>query len=144
MSAWNTTTLHLFQESIGATELFQFLIANGWVVNEDFLYLPIGEEDDFGWSSEKISISELQKIFAQQVKLSKKSGFYLFNPELSVHAGFVFLSSELEISWGADCPKHDAWPRIVNPVWVLDILRPIVRELALPVAEISFRFDSPL
>jgi len=85
---------------ICATQLINTFINNGWKVIEGgkISYLPLGDDDDYDWQSEDITIEQLNDIIENKEKSGEIIGVIMKCGDTDIGGSFL-IYSELELSF---------------------------------------------
>lgn len=91
MSIDSTISIKLTNK-ISAVEIIKSLMTYGWTLNDygKVSYLPLGDNDDFNWQSENISIDTLFDIVRNKELLGEMVGVMLTWEDSLIGGSFLF------------------------------------------------------
>lgn len=87
-------------EKIHAKELINTLVSDKWELQNDgkISYLPLGDDDDFDWQDDEITIKELLDIIDKKEKLGEIVGVSMLWDTTDIGVQLL-IRSELELSF---------------------------------------------
>jgi len=148
MSSSSSTFLQLTDWNVHVLDVLYGLQTVGWAFRKpSFLYRPLETpEDDVDWrTADDQSLALVTAILCRQQAEGRTSGVQLCDHSLGASAQFVFTPGErsIIIYWGADCPRHSIWDRIVDPTWSLTVVTFLCRLLTCGVEVMRMEFFDP-
>ncbi len=117
---------------ITVLEIIETLEEGNWSLlkNGEVLYLPIGDDGDYNWTSEKLTIEQIKKIIA--IKNSKKEiiGITLYHKIMDVGIDLLYFESgslSFSLSINTVYMSKSRGNRIIDASWYLkEIMEPLI------------------
>ena len=130
------------QGAISAVEILQLLFIKGWNAtnNGKILYLPLGDDDDFDWQEQQLSISELLNIVSQKEKQGEIIGVGV-TWESTMIGGTLLIHSNCSLSFSLTINRKQLVSNITDVSWYLERILPCFETDTTIVEKFTFSQD---
>ncbi|MDS0526552.1 hypothetical protein NNC19_12745 [Clostridium sp. SHJSY1] len=130
-------------EKISAKKLISILISDKWRLQDNgkISYLPLGDDDDFDWQYDEISINELMDIVDKKEERREVIGLIMLwdTTEIGVN---LLIHSELELSFSCSINRkklNNLDNRSITDVnWYVEKIIPLLQKNNYIVESFSF------
>lgn len=127
-----------YEYNIPAIVILKKLLNFGWNpnTNGEMCYLPIGDKDDYAWTSSSFNFEHLTEIVEKKETLNEIIGINMWWKDTGIGGSFLFykehrLHGQLSLSLHADRPilfELSNWHKVTDVNWYLTKLLPAFKD----------------
>ena len=142
MSASSSTVIHVDCSELSLYQFVEMMGNRGWKPQTQVMHLALAG-DQFDWDFS--AASELSSVLQQLDNRRSFGGIVLWDDSGENSGSFVidWMRNQIQILWGADCPRDPELPRVVECGWIMTEVRAITTLLPARPSRIEISYVSP-
>jgi len=117
---------------IKAIEIIELLEKGNWnlLKNGEVLYLPIGDDGDYNWTSKRMTVEEIKKIISRKNTNKETIGIALYHKATAVGIEMLYFESgsvSFNLSMNTVYMNKSQRTKILDASWYLkEIVEPLI------------------